>query len=75
VNNVTDQLFPKPPTRKDMMFPIIYPVSVETFEEPLFVAQEYPGVFESVDPNEIHNFNRCLLVSNREQYWADHFTG
>ena len=41
------------------MFPIIYAVSVETFEEPLFVAQEYPGVFESVDPNE----NKILIVA------------
>lgn len=74
-DNVTDQFFQNPQRRKDRMFPIIYAVSVETFEEPQFVAQEYPGIFESVDPNEKQNFNCCLLVSNREQYWADHFTG
>jgi hypothetical protein len=56
------------------LFPVIRSVSVHSLAEPLFVIQEIPGVHESFVKSETTKYhNRCIVVKNREESWANEF--
>ncbi len=60
--------------KERLLFPVLRSVSVEAFGEPLFVVQEVPGVHESfVKAKTTKYYNRCIVVKNREEFWANEF--
>ena len=53
--------------------PVIRGVSVDTFGEPLFVVQEYPGIRETMDENESKHYDRCIVVERPIPHWGSNF--
>jgi hypothetical protein len=54
-------------------YPTLRAVPVSSFDEPVLVLQEMPGLLESVDPIANPYYKRCILVKNRERHWPSKF--
>ena len=53
--------------------PLLRCVSVESFEEPCFVVEDRPGLFEEYGTDQIHINNGVTLVKPREKAWPKEF--
>ena len=53
--------------------PVIRGVSVDTFGEPIFVIQEYPGIRETMDASESKHYDRCIVVERPIPHWGSNF--
>ena len=50
--------------------PLLRCVSVDSFEEPCFVVEDRPGLFEEYGTDPIHVSNGVTLVKPREKFLA-----
>ena len=54
--------------------PVFRDVPVESLDEPIFAIQEIPGLRESIcNVASLNDFNRCIVIKNRESHWAQAF--
>jgi len=53
--------------------PLLRCVSVESFEEPCFVVEDKPGLFEDYGSIPMHIINGVTLVKPREKAWSKEF--
>jgi hypothetical protein len=54
-------------------FPTIRAVPVSSFDEAVLVIEEMPGLTEAADVATNPHYSRCILVKNRERWWASEF--
>jgi len=53
--------------------PLLRCVNVESFEEPCFVVEDRPGLFEEYGTDQIHIKNGVTLLKPREKAWPKEF--